>query len=413
MAAAFEIARGKVLYRDIWFDKPPLFAWFYSTLGLAPGLSLRIAGAAVVLLGAAVAWRWHPLAGALLGFYLTFGIPAAVMAAAPDLLMVPVHLGAIWAAAQGRSLWAGALCGLCFMLNPKAPFVLLAVCAWDWRRIAPVLAAFVAVQLPLLSWLLTNNAWQPYWQQVWVWGFVYSRDTPFDEPWREGLIRTLNWAGFQAPLVVGAVLGARRRWRMGAWIALSLTAVLAGLRFFPRYYFQLLAPMAVAGSLGLAALPRKWRLALLLLLLIPAVRFGPRYLQQAMGQPWSDLALHDDAREVATLLNQRQARTLLVWGYRPEVYAYSRVRAATPFLDSQPLTGVIADRHLRSAEATFEALAKKNRTRLVAYDPHFIVDGLGVLNPRLAIANYEDLRAWMARYREVARTRFSIVYALR
>jgi len=30
MAAAAEILRGKVLYRDIWFDKPPFYALFYA-----------------------------------------------------------------------------------------------------------------------------------------------------------------------------------------------------------------------------------------------------------------------------------------------------------------------------------------------------------------------------------------------
>jgi len=27
LAAAMEVARGKTLYRDVWFDKPPLVAW--------------------------------------------------------------------------------------------------------------------------------------------------------------------------------------------------------------------------------------------------------------------------------------------------------------------------------------------------------------------------------------------------
>ena len=27
LAAAAQMAHGKVLYRDLWFDKPPLLAW--------------------------------------------------------------------------------------------------------------------------------------------------------------------------------------------------------------------------------------------------------------------------------------------------------------------------------------------------------------------------------------------------
>ena len=42
--------------------------------------------------------------------------------------------------------------------------------------------------------------------------------------------------------------------------------------------------------------------------------------------------------------------TLFVWGYRPEIYVYTGLPAATRFLDSQPLTGVPADRHLTQSE---------------------------------------------------------------
>ena len=102
--------------------------------------------------------------------------------------------------------------------------------------------------------------------------------------------------------------------------------------------------------------------------------------------------------------------TLLVWGYRPEVFAESRMIAASRFLDSQPLTGVIADRHLTSSEPAAPTLAAANRRQLQFSTPTFIVDGLGPLNPALAIASYPDLRSWFSRYREVARTRFSIIY---
>ena len=38
---------------------------------------------------------------------------------------------------------------------------------------------------------------------------------------------------------------------------------------------------------------------------------------------------------------------------------------------------------------------------------------LGPLNPALAITNFPDLREWLANYREVGRTRFSIIYKLK
>ena len=42
--------------------------------------------------------------------------------------------------------------------------------------------------------------------------------------------------------------------------------------------------------------------------------------------------------------------------------------------------------------------------------PTFVVDGLSSYNPRLAIANYPELRPWFANYREVARTRQTVIY---
>ena len=50
---------------------------------------------------------------------------------------------------------------------------------------------------------------------------------------------------------------------------------------------------------------------------------------------------------------------------------------------------------------------------LIASDPTWIVDGLGPLNPALAIANFPDLREWLGNYREFGRTRFSIIYKLK
>src|SRR5688572_25231375 len=99
MAAAAEVLRGKVLYRDIWFDKPPLYALFYMLCGAVPGWPLRLLSSAYLLLGCWAVWRLFPrdatrnealAAAALLAVYLTFDIPSAVMALAPDLLSVPL-----------------------------------------------------------------------------------------------------------------------------------------------------------------------------------------------------------------------------------------------------------------------------------------------------------------------------------
>ena len=49
---------GKTLYRDIWFDKPPLLAARLSALGRAAGWTLRLAGALYAMLACWLAYRF-------------------------------------------------------------------------------------------------------------------------------------------------------------------------------------------------------------------------------------------------------------------------------------------------------------------------------------------------------------------
>ena len=249
---------------------------------------------------------------------------------------------------------------------------------------------------------------------------MYSAHTFLPNPGLEGLLRTLNWAGFQAALVAGAACflwheERLTRLRFLGWALILFGAVLAGWRFFPRYYFALLPPFVLMAARGYVTMGRARFLALALLL-IPLIRFGPRYVELADDQVhrrphiWADLALAQDSQDAARLIGHQG--TLLVWGYRPDIFAYTRMAAGTPFLDSQPLTGVLADRHITSSEVVEPQLAAENRRTLVHLRPVYIADGLGVLNPQLAISNYPDLRDWLRGYREIARTRYTILYKL-
>jgi hypothetical protein len=425
-AAAIQILHGKALYRDLWFDKPPLSPLMYLLWGAHTGLPLRIAGALFVFACALAAFRFatdlwserEGLAAAwLLGFFLTFGIPAAVMALAPDLLMVLPHIAAVWLAWRGRAFASGVVAGLAFLVNPKGLFVLAACALWQFRRWPVLLAGFVVPNAIAVTWLWTAGALGAYWQQVWAWGRLYSANTFVSQPLREGVIRALAWAGFQAALVVAAVwwwIHERKheRVRFVVWTALALISVWVGLRFFPRYYFALLPPLTIAAARGYILAGRA-RLLILALLLIPLARFGPRYVLLAANRSsgWADIALNGDSRAASDIVlrNASPGDTLLVWGYRPDVFAYTRLPVGTRFLDSQPLTGVIADRHLTHTDVVDAALAARNRQELTRTKPTFIVDGLGPLNAALAINEYPDLREWLAQYHEIARTADSVI----
>ncbi len=434
-AAAVQMLAGKVPYRDFVFDKPPLSAVLYLVWGAYGGWPLRAAGALFAILVCGLLWRFADdmwgrkeawLAAALLAFFLTFDLPSAAMALAPDLLMMAPHVAAVWLAWSGLPFWSGLLAGVALLVHTKGLIVLAACLLFQWRSAGRVVAGFLAPNAVALGGLACVGALAPYLEQVWWWGVRYARD-PFvaNAAW-EGVVRTANWAGFHAALVVGAAGFWRAQRsedsrRLLGWALLCLASVAAGWRFFPRYYFALLPVMTLAAARGLALLDRRRAALAMVLLAAPLARFGPRYLELAWDlwagreHRWADLAMHQDSRRAAELVRKqaRQGDTLLVWGYRPDVFALTQMPAGTPFLDSQPLTGVLADRHLVSSRPTFGELAARNRRRLAATAPSIIVDGLGPYNPALAIASYQDLGEWLAKYKVVGRTDGSVVYQRR
>ena len=415
-AAAIQVEHGKSLYSDVWFDKPPLSAFVYLLWGARIGIPLRIAGAVFVL---ACCWmlyvfarhlwggREGTVAAALLAFFLTFGIPGAVMALAPDLLMILPHIGAVYLAYRGRAFWSGLMAGIALLINSKAVFVLAACALWTWRAWPLLLLGFALPNVAAFAWF-----GRPYFDQVWKWGELYAE---YGFAWQTGIVRTLNWAGFQIALLVAAgfLVCREKRYRMLGWLLLSFIAVAAGSRFFPRYYFQLLPPLVLMAARGYT-LMRSKRIVVLLLLLIPLVRFGPRYvllandLVRGHESDWRDVQMNQDSREASGRIGRNGS--LLVWGYRPDIFVYTRLPAGTRFLDSQPLTGVLADRHLTNSEVAAPGLAAQNRRELATTQPAWIVDGLGPFNPKLAITNYPDLHEWLNNYHELGRTRYSIIY---
>jgi hypothetical protein len=66
--------------------------------------------------------------------------------------------------------------------------------------------------------------------------------------------------------------------------------------------------------------------------------------------------------------------------------------------ESQPLTGVPADRHLTDSGSVDPEWARLNRQELIRSSPSLIVDGLSAYNPRLDIQHYPDLATWLKPY---------------
>ena len=367
------------------------------------------------------------MSAVFLAFFLAFYLPSSVVAFAADALMIVPHLAAVYCAFTRRPFLAGACCAIAFLVNAKALFV-AALCglwllgAWSSFCAGLALPLIAAAMIAVLS-----GGWPSYCEQVWRWGWLYAAESPVLHPVRVGLVRSLDWLGFHSALAGGtifelSVADRAERWKMGSWLLLSFCAVCLGTRFAPHYFLQLLPPMVIAGSRGVVLAWRRYRIitavVLTAALLVPFVRFGPRYALLAYdnvrGRPpqWTDVVMDLDSQEAARkiLLLARPGDTLFVWGYRPDLYVYTRLTSDSKFWDSQPLTGVPADRHLHVKDAIYGGPAAVNRLQLIRTRPTWLIDGLGLLNPSLKPENYPELRGWLSHYRLVRQTKLCLIY---
>jgi hypothetical protein len=201
-----------------------------------------------------------------------------------------------------------------------------------------------------------------------------------------------------------------------------------GWRFSPHYLNQLLPPLTIAGGRGIcilaaedfAPLRRIGATVLAVTALVPMIRFGPRYFLLAAdnlagrSHVWRDVALDQESRQASALIRTlaRPGDTILIWGYRPNIVVYTRLPVASRMWESQPLTGVPADRHLRDANGVDPEWARENRAELIRSSPAIIADGLSAYNPRLDIRHYADLADWFQRYCPAGRAGLTSVYRL-
>jgi hypothetical protein len=423
LAAALRMLHGGVLYRDIWFDKPPLLPAVYLLWGARIGPVLRVAGAlyaflCCVLAYAFAGWLWSRREGyaaaALIGFFLTFDTHSAVLPLAADLLLLAPHLAAVLLASRRQFFWSGMAAGIGFLFNAKGVFVLAACAVFASPGVMPLLAGFVVPNIAAAGWLVGTGSLGPYIEQAWRWPAQYAGSPVVADPVWNGVVRTLNWLGFHAVLLIGVAVywlrGKARDYRFIAWAGICSIGVVLGWRFFPRYYFLLLPALAIPAARGFTLIRSRAVIALALVTMaVPLVRFGPRY---AMLPNSNDLAMDRDSRAASriALRNAPPGGSLYVWGYRPEMYIYTGLRPATKYLECQAMTGVPADRHLISSEIVLTSGTHEAREELARSRPDVLIDGLSLYNPALAMDRYPELRAWLAGYREVARTRGSVIY---
>jgi hypothetical protein len=433
LAAAIQVLHGKIPYRDFWYDKPPLNLAFYLLFGARTGMLLRVADALFVCLCCVLAWRFASrlwsrregfFAAGALAFFLIFYLPPGVLPLEPDTLMLAPHLAAVYLAWRRKPFWAGLAAGIAFQLNVKGVFVVAAAALFLGTAGLPaLLLGFLIPAIAVLGWLVAVGAAGAYYDQVWQWGLLYAGKPAPNAP--AGLLSVLDWMGFHAALIVAAAWywfhdRTPERARFLGWCVLAVAAAAVGGGFAPRYFMPLLAALLIPAARGFATLrPAVWAVAVIALA-VPAVRFGPRYAvlarEDLAGVPhaWKDVAMDRESRRAARIVEAaaRPGDTIFIWGYRPDIVAYTRLPVAGRFWDSQPVTGVPADRHLTDSRPVDAGLARRNRQELIRTRPSFLVDGLSSYNPGLDIHRYPDLASWLAHYCVLGQAGATTVYRL-
>ena len=224
-SAGEELLRGKALYRDIYFDKPPVIAFVYAGLFKLFGahiLTIRLFTIAYSIAESAMLYalgnwlygkRAGMLAAAMFAVFATTFTTGHVQGLNTDLLMTLPYTAAVywWMRAGGAVGWrrwvcgflAGVLAGLSSQINPKGAFVLVFFALlplirrrpfnkepmeprkprWSFHRLdiptwSAVLAGVALSLLPFLIYLLSTGAFGFYWRYVWEWGSRYARYYP-------------------------------------------------------------------------------------------------------------------------------------------------------------------------------------------------------------------------------------------
>lgn len=348
----------------------------------------------------------------------------------------------------GWTTGAGALVGIGVLMRNSAltaGLACLAYLGWrvwrtgawrrEWARAGWGLAGAAVPLLICWRYLVAVGAWDEayFWNVTFVKLFLAASPT-----WREvlwvGIVHTAMVVGSMLLLYVLAGLGSRRVW--GAlrerpeglflllWLASGMAAILPGGRFSTHYYFQLLPVLAVLAGLQLAATRDWWRAAvwrrrlLWVACVAPLLGFSGEYIRHVARHYgwWQDPPA---ARVISEAVRRytTPADRIVVWGYLPHVYYFSRRLPATRFHTMTHLTGQIREDHEYALDTPqLKKLWRDFDADLARYQPALFVDASRsqavsgrYIHP---VERFPHLHAWLDQhYERVAEVRGAIFYA--
>ncbi len=311
--AAEEILRGKALYREIYFDKPPAIALVYAGLFKLFGahiLTIRLFTIICSIVISIVLYlfgkqlydkRTGLIAAAMFTVFSTTYQEGHFQGLNTDFLMaLPYTAGAylMIGARQGslariQSAWlafcGGMLTGIASQINPKAAFnlvffALFLFVAHKWHNrddklASPLhlflssLAGFATGALPFFIYIAATKSFSFYWLYVWDWGARYARYHPAWKIAVSALTQSFDYFASNNTLLIalvfvivsvirrsgkkqsGTELASGAVFKADAtllvWLGVSYAGLAVGGRFFGHYFFQILPSLCLIGARGL------------------------------------------------------------------------------------------------------------------------------------------------------------------
>lgn len=407
------LADGGHLYVDLIDRKPPLPFAIYAALGTADLRPVRMFVAVLILLaGLLVAdeaeRRWGTVAGWTAGLVLVLGASALgaqdAQAANFELFALLPIVVAVVGAARGRPIVAGvALAVAVLCKQPAAVTVVPVALGWwrsgRWRHVALGSGATALTGIGLaapfgigrvLEWaLLGTGGYLGFGLAdlgeaalrlaalavlaVGFWGGAWLLAAPARRP------RAGESSAPPADGDGGAGRAIRRRLErpdldVEVLLAVSLVALLPGLRLFPHYLLQLLPALALLAGRGAAALAPRRRSALAWAVASSVVAAGLAWSMALGSPPAVQVAV---ARAVRGF--SEPGDPVLVWGNEPEISWLADRPPAGGYPHSEFFTGHSGgrrDRVASEADLRGEDLARYRRwvAGLRADPPVVVVD---------------------------------------
>ncbi|HYL98799.1 MAG TPA: glycosyltransferase family 39 protein, partial [Blastocatellia bacterium] len=279
LTAAQQILRGKALYREIYFDKPPVLPLLYAGLLYMFGSHLLTIRIFTVLYSLAVSAVLYLLAFRLYGrreaiisasaftVFSTCFVTGHAQGLNTDFLMtLPYALGAylfIECVHSGNgkagkkdvayAVFAGMCTGVAFQTNPKGVFdlffflilsILVGFGSMDVDRSARKRRVFCLLLLaccgfaiacvPFLAYIRATGSFSAYANDVWKWGTVYARYYPLSTGLKDGLRISAGYFAVNNLLALALVLVVIETTRLFRMSRTAKSAQAGSARFEPR-----------------------------------------------------------------------------------------------------------------------------------------------------------------------------------